>query len=127
MMKEGGTAAFEGRRLRRPGVVAVAFLADWCPFCRAFRPHFSRLGRNEGWSALVADVSSEENPLWDEFHLEVLPTVVVFREGRAILRVDGVPGVGLGRSDLRAIEVTARAALAQPPTREAETGRGQNR
>jgi thioredoxin 1 len=106
-------AAFDGRRLRRAGVIVVAFLADWCPFCRAFRPEFGRLAPGpEDYGLLVADVTSMESPLWEAFDLEVVPTVVVFRDGKVVGRRDGVAGVGLGSADLEAIANLARAAAA---------------
>ena len=107
-----GPEAFDGVRLRRSGTVAVAFLADWCPFCHAFAPEFSALAPPGSPALLVADVTSEDSPLWDRFEVDVVPTVVVFREGTPILRADGVAGEGLGPDDLRSI----RAALRAPGT-----------
>jgi thioredoxin 1 len=105
-----GVEAFEGEGLRRPGTVAVAFLADWCPFCRVFAPEFERLAEDGGPATLVADVTDEASPLWDRFRIEVVPTVVVFHDGQAIFRADGVPGQGLGAEALAAIRSAASAA-----------------
>ena len=109
-----GPEAFDGVRLRRPGTVAVAFLADWCPFCRAFAPAFAALARPAGPSLLVADVTSEESPLWDRFAVDVVPTVVVFRDGTPVLRADGVAGAGLAPAELRAIRAALQAASRAP-------------
>jgi thioredoxin 1 len=106
-----GPGEFDGERLKRQGVVAVAFLADWCPFCRAFEPEFARLAER-GIRLLVADVTPEESPLWERFQVEVVPTVVVFRSGQAVFRADGVPGRGLDAAALAAI-----AAASAPRTR----------
>jgi thioredoxin 1 len=97
--------AFEGGKLRRSGTWAVVFLAEWCPFCREFGPLFASLA-NEAKVA-VGDLTDMESPLWEEFAVEVVPTVVVFRDGTAIFRRDGVLGEGLGARDL----VAVRAAL----------------
>jgi len=104
-----GAEAFDGDRLRLPGTVAVAFLADWCPFCHAFEPEFGRLADEDGATLRIADVTDDGSPLWDRFGLEVVPTVIVFRGGRPHHREDGVPGQGLGRAALGRIRAVMRA------------------
>jgi thiol-disulfide isomerase/thioredoxin len=98
-----GPKDFEGDRLTRPGTWAVGFLASWCPFCRAFRPKFERFSAGPEVHLAVADVSEEENPLWDSLRVEVVPTLVVFRDGRPTWRRDGRAGEGLDERDLRAL------------------------
>ncbi|HYA57019.1 MAG TPA: thioredoxin family protein [Thermoplasmata archaeon] len=92
---------FSEGHLRRPGTWVVAFLADWCPFCGAFRPSFESFASEpRGASFAVGDVTDEESPLWERFGIEVIPTVIVFRDGRPVFRRDGRPGEGLGAEDL---------------------------
>lgn len=67
------------------GRVAVMFTADWCGYCRRFAPHFKRI--REGW---MVDVSDEEDPLWDQHRLQVVPTVLVFQDGEEVGRWQGV-------------------------------------
>lgn len=98
--------AFRGAELARPGTWVVAFLADWCPFCRAFYPPFAALDRR-GFELARADLTSMDSGLWDRFRIEVVPTVLVFREGKVVYRADGRCGEGLGPRDLEEI---ARAA-----------------
>jgi thioredoxin 1 len=105
-----GPEAFDGQRLLRPGVVVVAFLADWCPFCRAFEPELAALAGEHGLTALDADVTEDDSPLWERFRLNVVPTVVVYRDGAAVFRADGRRMRGLGSSDLRRIAAAAGAA-----------------
>ncbi|HYA11114.1 MAG TPA: thioredoxin family protein [Thermoplasmata archaeon] len=121
-----GAEAFDGERLRRPGAVAVAFLAEWCPFCRTFAPEFAWLQRQPGLHLLVADVTPDDSPLWDRFGIDVVPTVIVFHEGKAVFRADGVPGRGLSAADLEAIGRAARPATGdRAPKRTAGSdGRG---
>jgi thioredoxin 1 len=102
--------AFEGERLLRSGTWAVAFLADWCPFCRSFEPTFESLAGTGPFELAVGDVTDEENPLWERFSLEVVPTVVVFRDGLPTFRRDGTLGRGLSENDVREL----RADLARP-------------
>ncbi len=99
---------FRGERLERPGTWAVSFLASWCPFCRAFRPKFEGFSTPPGVRLAVADLSEDSNPLWESLGIEVVPTLIVFREGTRVWRRDGQGGVGLGAADLEAM----RRALA---------------
>ncbi|HTW40223.1 MAG TPA: thioredoxin family protein [Thermoplasmata archaeon] len=103
-----GGEAFDGERFRRPGLWAVVFLADWCPFCRAFAPTFESLGGRGSARVAMADATDESSPLWEQFSIDVVPTVIVFRDGTPVLRRDGRLGRGLGDADVAAI----RAAMA---------------
>lgn len=107
-----GTEAFEGERLLRPGRRAVVFAADWCPFCREFLPRFAPLGTDDA-RPLFADLSDLDSPLWDRFHVDVVPTVIVFQDGIAVARVDGVSGEGIDSAGLERI----RSSLAGAPAR----------
>ena len=72
------------------GRVAVMFAADWCGFSRRFYPHFKRL--HEGW---VVDISDEDDPLWDDLRIHVVPTVILFEDGVPKQRWAGVLGEGV--------------------------------
>jgi len=87
--------AFRGRRLLRNGTWVVAFLTDWCPFCRAFRPDFEALDGGISFRTGIADLTDDESPLWDDFAIDVVPALVVFSSGRPVHRRESDPGVGL--------------------------------
>jgi thioredoxin 1 len=99
--------AFRQDRLLREGTWLVAFLADWCPFCQRFRPQLSAVEGEKGFRTAVGDVTSEESPLWESFRLDVVPTIVVFREGVPVFRVEGVLGMGLSSGGLEAARSAA--------------------
>ncbi|MEM0128823.1 MAG: thioredoxin family protein [Thermoplasmata archaeon] len=101
---------FEGSRSRHPGLWVVAFLADWCPFCRAFRPEFAAMEGRHPFPMAVIDLTDLESPLWETFAVEVVPTVAVFADGRLVWRRDGIAMQGLGRRDLQDLAAAARAA-----------------
>ena len=103
-MERIGPDAFEGDRLLRRGTWAVAFLADWCPFCRAFAPKFEALAGSGPFQIAVADVTDENSPLWERFEVEVVPTLLAFRDGKSIFRRDGHLGRGLAPGDLADLE-----------------------
>jgi len=91
-------ADFEGAGLRTNQPLAVVFTASWCPFCSMFTPIFkSTLSKNQLPCGSV-DLTSYDNPLWETFKIEVVPTVVIFKNGKAVYRVDGMYGRGLPRS-----------------------------
>jgi thioredoxin-like negative regulator of GroEL len=102
-MERLGADAFTGERLNRSGTWAIAFLADWCPFCRAFEPKFAALEGTGSFEIAKGDLTDENNPLWETFHVDVVPTIVAFRDGAAIFRKDGRLGRGLGTKDLKAL------------------------
>jgi hypothetical protein len=47
-----------------------------------------------------ADLSSYDNPLWETFQINVVPTVIFFKDGRPLIRKDGTLGRGLSKKDL---------------------------
>ncbi len=56
-------------------------------------------GREDPVGALV-DISDMGDPLWERFDVEIVPTLVGFRDGEILVRKNGVPGVGLGAQEL---------------------------
>lgn len=99
--------AFRNGRLLRDGTWVVAFLADWCPFCEAFRPEFSRLDGRGKFRTGVGDVTAGASPLWDEFAIEVVPLVAVFRDGEVVFRLESDSGLGLPHGGM--VRVVAEA------------------
>ena len=92
--------------LAREGTWAIAFLADWCPFCRRFTPEFASLA-GQGFEIARADLTEYDSPLWDALDIEVVPTVIVYRDGRPIFRANGRLGAGLGADALGAVLAAA--------------------
>jgi thioredoxin reductase (NADPH) len=101
--------AFEGSRLRRAGRWAVVFDAEWCPFCQAFLPVFSGASMDPSIHRARADLTDVESPLWDLFRVEVVPSVLAFRDGEVVARADGRQGEGLEETDLAPIRESLRA------------------
>jgi thiol-disulfide isomerase/thioredoxin len=93
---------FSGTRLLDSRSILAVFHASWCPFCRSFLAVFesTMTSKTDPEGALV-DISAENNPLWEIFKVDIVPTLIRFRDGVAIARKDGVAGVGLGISDLQ--------------------------
>lgn len=85
------------------GSVLALFYASWCPFCRAFLPVFESYEGKAKLPLLKLQVDEEESPLWDEYSVEVVPTLLLFRDGKLAARADAKPHVGLKEDDLRAM------------------------
>ena len=81
--------------MRNKGTLAVLFVASWCPFCKLFYPVFQAVAEKTGIAWARMDISDNDNPVWEVFSVEVVPTVIIFKEGKAVFRRDGVLGRGL--------------------------------
>jgi thioredoxin 1 len=85
------------------GPSAVLFTASWCPFCRAFRPIFERFaGNDRHCTPVIAEIDDEDNPLWERWHIAIVPSVLFFDRGALVRRLDGRAGVGLDERQLQA-------------------------
>lgn len=91
---------FEGERLKRRGTYAVCFAATWCPPTRRFVPTFIALDHQLPAHLALADITDMDDPLWDTFHIEITPTMIVFKDGAPVGRFDGRPSEALDDRDL---------------------------
>lgn len=82
----------------------VMFYADWCPFCKRFKPIFESVNDNEsairGYAFYESKINNDDNPLWDRFVISAVPTLLAIDNGKIISRRDAKTGVGLSQSDL---------------------------
>jgi len=89
---------FEGTILKNKQSLAVVFTASWCPFCGMFLPVFKSSLSEKKLPYATVDLSSYDNPLWETFEIEVVPTVVIFKYGQVSYRADGKYGRGLSNN-----------------------------
>ncbi len=65
--------------------VLVDFWAPWCVYCRRIAPALDKIAEQFEGEVIVAKVNVDEQPeIADEEGIEVLPTLVIYRDGSAI-------------------------------------------
>jgi len=81
----------------------VLFYADWCPFCAKFKPIFEAYEGRLKYKFAGAKVNQDDNPLWDMFRIDSIPTMIAFSGSEIITRRDAKRGVGLTKDDMESI------------------------
>ncbi len=83
----------------------VLFYADWCHYCSQFLPVFEESLKKINPKVLVGGVklNDDDNPLWDKYSINAVPTLISFSNNSIKSRRDAKMGVGLTNSDLNSI------------------------
>ncbi|MEM2914783.1 MAG: thioredoxin family protein, partial [Candidatus Bathyarchaeia archaeon] len=75
--------------LRNDGRVLALFYVSWCPFCRSFLKVLEKYVEAEGSTKILrVKIDDEDNPIWAEFNIEVVPTIILFNGEKAAARLD---------------------------------------
>ena len=63
----------------------VDFWAPWCSYCRRIGPAYDRIAQQFENEVNVVKINIDEEPaLAEAEHIEVIPTLVLYRNGQAI-------------------------------------------
>lgn len=91
-IQEIGEREFERAVLEqsRQVPVVVDFMAHWCAPCRQLGPILERLAREYAGRFILVKVDIDQNPyLAMSLAVEVVPTVIAFKDGRVVGRFHG--------------------------------------
>ena len=89
------------RELHENEKVLVLFYASWCPYCMKFVPAFNKQVSHFTAAKVVHVLLDDyDNPLWDDYDIEAVPTAIFFEDGRISRRLDGKFGSGLSEREL---------------------------
>ena len=82
--------------------VVTLFYASWCPHCTRFVPIFKKKIVELTFVNVVYVLLDDlDNPLWDNYDIEAVPTIIFFEKGKISKRLDSRFGVGLSDKQLK--------------------------
>ena len=85
-----------GKQLKTNSKIVVLFYSSWCPFCRSFLPVFNKHAEKDKSIAFMrVKIDDDDNPLWETFSLEAVPSAILFENGKVSRRLDCNLGAGL--------------------------------
>jgi thioredoxin 1 len=93
---------FDFKVLKSDKKTLVLFYATWCPYCANFKPTFES-AKIKTADKIGSIIDEDENPLWDRFNIQAVPTMIAFQNGKIIVRKDAKKHIGLTKSDMDSI------------------------
>lgn len=68
--------------------ILVDYWAPWCGYCRRIGPAYDKIAEEYGDRLVVAKVNIDEEPQMTEAQgVEVIPTLILYKDGKAVNRV----------------------------------------
>ena len=68
--------------------VLVDYWAPWCSYCRRITTAYDKIAQQFGEAVEVVKINIDEEPLVaKQENIEVIPTLVIYREGKALASV----------------------------------------
>lgn len=74
-----------GQAIASGKTVLVDFWAPWCTYCRRIESAYEEIARTYGDEMLVVKLNMDEDEaLWQEMNVELIPTIRLYRDGEAV-------------------------------------------
>ena len=89
MLKHINASEFEQEVLNYNGKVLVDFFATWCGPCQMLSPVLEKISEEENGIKIVKVNIDEETKLSIENGVEVVPTLVLYDNGKVIKKIEG--------------------------------------
>ena len=68
--------------------ILVDFWAPWCSYCRRIGPAYDKVAAQYAESLDVVKVNIDDEPLLANLeHIEVIPTLVLYKDGKALASI----------------------------------------
>ena len=82
------TEAFHAALAQSEKPVLVDFWAPWCTYCRRIGPAYDKIAQQYAESLIIGKVNIDEEPtLAQQEQIEVIPTLVLYRDGQAVASI----------------------------------------
>jgi len=81
---------FSQHVLQADGPVLVDFYADWCSPCRALAPVLDQFAADNPLARVVKVNVDDSQQLANQYQVQSIPTLMVFRDGRPVARHVGL-------------------------------------
>ncbi|MEM9542658.1 MAG: thioredoxin [Cyanobacteria bacterium P01_E01_bin.42] len=84
-------SSFQELLAQTPKPVLVDFYATWCGPCKMMVPILDQVSQQMGDRLQVVKIDSDKYPqLASKYGIEALPTLVLFKDGQPVDRIEGV-------------------------------------
>lgn len=88
--------------LKKNKKVLALFYASWCPYCTRFVPTFDKKAASLGVKSVIhVLLDDNDNPLWEDYDIPAVPTIIFFEDGKVCKRLDGKLGTGLSEGQFK--------------------------
>lgn len=68
--------------------ILVDYWAPWCGYCRRIGPAYEKIAEEYGEQLIISKINiDEEGQLAQQEHIEVIPTLVLYKGGQAVASI----------------------------------------